>query len=116
MEYSKGLHVNNLITVLMHTEGLCLQDAAYNVGEMFGGLVDTFMGNKSRLPSFASVPGSYIGIDEDIGKYVHSMEQWVIGSLHWSFESPRYFGPQKEDVARTLIFRLPEREVEEDES
>lgn len=113
MEAERGIASSNLLTVLMHTQGLDLQGAANRVGEIFRNLVNTFVKNKKKLPSFATVPGSYPGIDEDVSKYVYSMTQWVIGSLAWSFESPRYFGTDRNEVKRTLLVRMKKLEYDE---
>lgn len=102
----RGLEGNNLLTVLMQADGLDLQEAANKVGEHFQDLVNGFNRNKAQLPSFLSVHGGYNGIDADVGKYVHSLEQWVIGNLNWSFETPRYFGSENKVVARTLVVDL----------
>ena len=106
MEHFQGLEGSNLINVLMHHEGLGLQEATDKIGKLFQELVDTFIRGKSTLPSFAALPDGYNGVDEDVSKLVHSMEQWVIGNLTWSFETPRYFGAEGNNVSRTLIVSI----------
>jgi hypothetical protein len=31
-------------------------------------------------------------IDEQVKIYVDGLADWIVGSLHWSFDSERYFG------------------------
>ena len=106
MEHFQGLDGSNLITVLMHHEGLRMQEAANKIGNQFQELVNTFNHGKETLPSFADSPDGYEGIDDDVMKFVHSMEQWVIGNLTWSFETPRYFGAEGKEVARSLTVTI----------
>lgn len=106
VEHSQGLDGSNLITLMMHNEGIELQTATNKIGERFAGLVNTFSEGKAHLPSFKLMPGGYDGIDEDVAKFVRSLEQWVVGNLYWSFETPRYFGPEREEIARSLIVEI----------
>lgn len=103
VEHFQGLDESNLMTLMIHNEGIDLQAAANKIGERFAGLVNTFSNGKAQLPSFKLMPGGYDGIDEDVAKFVRSLEQWVVGNLFWSFETPRYFGPEREEIAHSLV-------------
>lgn len=91
---------------MMHNEGIDLQTATNKIGDRFAGLVKTFSEAKAQLPSVRSMPGGYDAIDEDVAKFVRSLEQWVVGNLYWSFETPRYFGPEREEIARSLVVEI----------
>ena len=47
-----------------------------------------------------------IEIDVQIEKYVDGLAAVLSGNLCWSFETPRYFGAQKEEVKRTRCIKL----------
>ncbi|KAL6302458.1 terpenoid synthase [Sparassis latifolia] len=100
MEQAMGHTGNNILTVLMKQENIDLQAAADYVGEHFGILVEEFVADKARLPSFGP------HIDAMVAKHIMGMETWAIGNLEWSFEVPRYFGPDYEEVKRTRVVTL----------
>lgn len=99
---------NNLLTVLMRERNLTLQQAADHIGTLFKSLLDSFQRNKEALPSIGP------GVDQDMAKYVFAMEQWIVGSIGWSFASQRYFGSEHEDIRRSLVVKLKEPIVRED--
>lgn len=104
-EQSKGLEGNNILTVLMEERGFNLQEAADNAGLLFGDLMNRFMEERKKLPSWGP------GLDRDVNRYVDAIGHWVVGNLHWSFETRRYFGSALEDVKRTRIVKLRPRRV-----
>ncbi len=91
----------NIVTVLMHEKNIELQAASDLIGKHFSQLVDQFVEAKRHLPSICG--GS---VDTAVAKYVAAMEQWVIGSLLWSFESQRYFGEEHRRVKETRVVVL----------
>ncbi|KAI0325772.1 terpenoid synthase [Cubamyces sp. BRFM 1775] len=91
---------NNLLTVLMKHKGLDLQGAVDYVGEYWKTLVERYLNAKRDLPSWSEE------IDKDVAQYAVAMEDWVIGSMDWSFESPRYFGAVREEVKGTRVVHL----------
>ena len=105
MEQSKGLEGNNILTVLMESKGLNLQEAADHAGVLFGDLVSRFIAERKKLPSWGP------DLDRDVGRYVDAIGHWVVGNLYWSFETPRYFGSALEDVKRTRIVKLRPRKA-----
>ncbi|KAH8829192.1 isoprenoid synthase domain-containing protein [Flagelloscypha sp. PMI_526] len=56
------------------------------VGDLCKQSIDRFSEDRSRLPSWGEK------IDKDVNAYADGLEDWIVGSLHWSFESDRYFG------------------------
>jgi len=85
VEQSKG-DTHNMIPVVMHQEGVDLQTAVDFVGNMCKQSIDRFNEDRARLPSWGPE------IDRDVAIYVDGLANWIVGSLHWSFESERYFG------------------------
>lgn len=97
----------------MREKNMTLQQAAYQCGEIFKGLVNTFEESKAVLPSFAALvenraDGSAHDIDHDVAIFIQSMETWVVGNLYWSFATQRYFGPEHNKVEQTLVVQLKE--------
>ncbi|CAF4202334.1 unnamed protein product [Adineta steineri] len=54
-------------------------------------------------------------IDAQIEKFVDGMGKLLRGNLRWSFETPRYFGSEREEVKRTKCIKLlpPKTTVQE---
>lgn len=98
-----------MISISMSTLGLSLQDAVDHVGMLCSSAISRFLAAKRRLPSFdAGGP-----IDRDLALYVRGLEDWMVGSLHWSFESARYFGGTGLGVKVTRTVRLDEKGAED---
>ena len=70
----------------MHEQGLDLQDAVNVVGDLCKCAIDRFIRDRAILPSWGPT------IDADVRVYVDGLADWIVGSLHWSFETERYFG------------------------
>ncbi|KAH7884649.1 terpenoid synthase [Phlebopus sp. FC_14] len=94
-EQSRGHGGNNIVTVLVLEEGISVQDAMDRAGVVFGELMDRYLRDKCRIRSWGPE------IDEDVAQYMDAIGYWVVGNLQWSFETPRYFGDQREEVLRT---------------
>ena len=105
VEQSKGLEGNNILTVLMKAKHFNLQEASDYAGVFFGNLVDRFIAERKKLPSWGP------DLDRDVSRYVDAIGHWVVGNICWSFETPRYFGSALEDVRRTRIVKLRPRQV-----
>jgi hypothetical protein len=84
-----------MIPVVMHQEGLDLQTAVDFVGNMCKQSIDRFNEDRARLPSWGPE------IDRDVSIYVDGLANWIVGSLHWSFETERYFGKAGRQVKAT---------------
>jgi hypothetical protein len=93
-----------MIAVVMNQEGVDLQTAVDFVGDMCKQSIDRFQEERSRLPSWGPE------IDRDVAIYVEGLADWIVGSLHWSFETERYFGKNGRQVkASRVIELLPRR-------
>ena len=90
---------------MMEANGFTLQEAADRAGVIFGDLMNRFVAERKKLPSWGP------NLDRDIGRYVDAIGHWVVGNLCWSFETSRYFGPALEDVRRTRVVKLRSRNV-----
>nr|BDI63091.1 sesquiterpene synthase [Auriscalpium vulgare] len=104
MEQAKGHTGNNIVTVLMKAKGFDLQAASDYIGIYYAELMNRYIADKARLPSFGP------SIDTDVQRYVTAMENWPIGNLVWSFETNRYFGPRHAEIKRTRLVILKPRE------
>lgn len=93
-----------MIPVVMNQEGMDLQTAVDFVGNMCKQSIDRFNEERSRLPSWGPE------IDREVAIYVDGLANWIVGSLHWSFESERYFGKKGRRVKATrVVDLLPKR-------
>jgi hypothetical protein len=93
-----------MIPVVMNQEGIDLQTAVDFVGNMCKQSIDRFNEERSRLPSWGPE------IDREVAIYVDGLANWIVGSLHWSFESERYFGKKGRQVKATrVVDLLPKR-------
>ncbi|KAG6841093.1 hypothetical protein C0991_001900 [Blastosporella zonata] len=99
VEQSKG-DTHNMIPVVMNEEGLDLQAAVDFVGNMCRQSIDRFVEDRANLPSWGPE------IDKDVATYVNGLADWIVGSLHWSFESERYFGKTGREVKATRVVNL----------
>jgi hypothetical protein len=103
VEQSKG-DTHNMIPVVMNQEGIDLQSAVDFVGDMCKQSIDRFDEERSRLPSWGPE------IDRQVAIYVDGLANWIVGSLHWSFETERYFGKTGRQVkASRVVDLLPKR-------
>jgi hypothetical protein len=89
-----------MISVVMNEEGLDLQSAVDFVGTMCKQSIDRFNDDRASLPSWGPK------IDRDVAIYVDGLANWIVGSLHWSFESERYFGKMGREVKATRVVNL----------
>ncbi|KAF7318869.1 Terpene-synth-C domain-containing protein [Mycena chlorophos] len=99
VEQSKG-DTHNMIPVVMHEQGLSLQEAVDFVGEMCKQTIDRFCEDRASLPSWGAQ------IDREVAIYVDGLANWIVGSLHWSFLSERYFGKTGAQVKRSRVVEL----------
>ncbi|KAG1837270.1 isoprenoid synthase domain-containing protein [Suillus subalutaceus] len=104
-EQSQGdAHWQNLVAVLMHDRGLDIQGAMNHTGQMCKDAIQRFESNRAILPSWGEE------VDKQVAIYVEGLQNWMIGSLHWHFNSPRYFGKDGHAVKRDRIVKLlPQR-------
>lgn len=89
-----------MIVVVMRQYGLDLQSAVDFVGRMCKQAIDRFNCDRKLLPSWGS------DIDAQVDIYVDGLADWIVGTLHWSFESERYFAKSGPEVKRTRVLEL----------
>lgn len=75
-----------MIVVVMRERGLDLQAAVDFVGDLCRQSIDRFAHDRDTLPSWGPK------IDRDVQTYIQGLQDWIVGSLHWSFDTTRYFG------------------------
>jgi Delta6-protoilludene synthase len=65
----------------MNEKGLDLQPALDWIGELHDGLVNQFLADYPKVPSFGNPT-----LDEDVATYVDGLGNWVRANDMWSFE------------------------------
>jgi len=86
---------------------MTLQEAVDFVGELCQRSVDRFTENRACLPSWGPE------IDAQVQVYVQGLADRIPGSLHWSFDSERYFGKKGGQVKKDRIVELAPVRVSE---
>ncbi|OJA14363.1 hypothetical protein AZE42_04965 [Rhizopogon vesiculosus] len=99
VEQSRG-DTHNIIMVIMHEHGLDLQGAMEYCGGLCKDTIQRFEDNRAIVPSWGKE------IDEQVVIYVGGLQDWIVGSLHWSFDSTRYFGKDGHIVKQDRIIKL----------
>jgi hypothetical protein len=108
-----------MIVILMRYHGLTLQEAVDYVGNLCSETINAFVENKKRIPSWGPA------IDDMVQIYVKGLQDWIVGyvcsffcyfvevsdssfdrSLHWSFQTHRYFGSEGQNVKKHRIVKL----------
>ncbi|KAL4066991.1 isoprenoid synthase domain-containing protein [Scleroderma yunnanense] len=103
VEQSKG-HTHNMIDVIMNEQDLDVQSAFNFVGDLCKRSMDRFIECREQLPSWGPK------IDRDVAIYVEGLADWMVGSLHWSFDTERYFGTRGREIKKSgVITLLPSR-------
>ncbi|KAI0053966.1 terpenoid synthase [Auriscalpium vulgare] len=96
VEQARG-DTHNMICIFMAHEGATLQEAVDRVGSLCKQTIDVFVENQRRLPSWGAE------IDRMVDLYVFGLQEWIVGALHWSFQTRRYFGADGAEVKRTRV-------------
>jgi hypothetical protein len=65
--------------------------------------IDRFIEEREHLPSWSP------SIDKDVAVYVQGLADWIVGSLHWSFLTERYFGRKGMSIKKQRILNLSPR-------
>ncbi|EJU00296.1 terpenoid synthase [Dacryopinax primogenitus] len=81
---------NNLITIVMEEKGLSMQEAFDFVGDMWKARFHDFKEDRKKLPSWGEV------VNRQVEGYVQGLADWVVGNIHWSFASKRYFESERD--------------------
>ncbi|KAI0076176.1 terpenoid synthase [Panus rudis PR-1116 ss-1] len=85
VEQARG-DTHNMVVVVMRQRGLDLQGAIDFVGDLCKQSIDRFEADRQKLPSWGPE------VDRDVQTYIRGLQDWIVGSLHWSFDTTRYFG------------------------
>ena len=91
----------------MNHRGMALQEAVDFVGDLCKKSIDRFIEDKARLPSWGPE------IDEQVQVYVQGLMDWIVGNLHWSFYSERYFGKKGLQIKKARVVELAPLRVTE---
>ncbi|KAG1889039.1 isoprenoid synthase domain-containing protein [Suillus fuscotomentosus] len=91
---------HNLVVVLMREQDLNLQGALDYSDWLCKGAIQRFEHNRAIIPSWGRE------LDKQVAIYLQGLQDWIIGVLHWSFDSTRYFGKDGHTVKRDRIIRL----------
>jgi len=105
VEQSRG-DTHNMIVILMRYHGHTLQSAVDFVGELCRQTIDNFIENRKIIPSWGPE------IDKMVEGYVQGLQDWITGSLHWSFMTERYFGKNGAEVKKSRYVKLLPPKVE----
>ena len=89
-----------MIAIMMHHHGMTLQEAVDFVGDLCKKSTDRFNEDRTRLPSWGPE------IDAQVQVYVQGLADWIVGCLHWSFDSERYFGRKGGQIKHGRIVEL----------
>ncbi|KAI0749320.1 terpenoid synthase [Daedaleopsis nitida] len=98
-EQARG-DTHNTIAILMHHHHLGLQEAVDYLGGLCKLSIERFEQERRRLPSWGAE------VDRDVATYVLGLEDWMVGTLHWSFDSTRYFGGAGAAIKRHGVVAL----------
>ena len=93
-----GTH--NLVVVLMREHNIELQSAMDLAGQRCIDCITKFEEIRQILPTWGAE------VDQQVARYVQGLQNWIVGSLYWSFACRRYFGSQAESVKRGGIIRF----------
>ena len=81
-----------------------LQSAINLVGQMCVQATERFISDKEQLPSWGP------DINSQVQTYIEGLQDWIIGTLTWSFETERYFGKVGGEVRKTRVVELQPRQ------
>jgi hypothetical protein len=79
---------------------LSIQDALNEAGRMVIQRYIDFQRVRNELPSWGKE------IDDQVNVFVDALASGIIANAVWSFETPRYFGNERENVKRTRRIQL----------
>ncbi|KAF7440249.1 Alpha-muurolene synthase [Pleurotus ostreatus] len=99
VEQARG-DTHNMIVILMKYHGHTLQSAVDYVGELCCQTINNFCANRQVIPSWGPET------DRMVQEYVQGLQDWITGSLHWSFKTHRYFGTNGAEVKKTRLVEL----------
>jgi len=77
-----------------------LQGAIDHIAELSGQRVQNFLQAKAEVPLWDGET------NQNVVNYIRGLEDWMAGTLYWSFLSKRYFGEKGEEVKRCGLVQL----------
>lgn len=92
-----------MIVVVMNERNMDLQSAVDFVGQMCKKSIDRFIETRKQVPSWDP------DTDRQVQIYISGLADWIVASLHWSFDSERYFGKGGKEVKNTRVVHLSPR-------
>lgn len=103
VEQARG-DTHNMLVVLMRQNDLGLQEAVDYLGSLCKAQINRFEQIRAVLPAWGPE------IDGDVATYVQGLQDWIVGTLHWSFDSARYFGDGGATIKKhRVVTLLPRR-------
>ncbi|MCJ1468394.1 hypothetical protein MMC07_007022 [Pseudocyphellaria aurata] len=94
-EQAAGDH-QNLVAIVSVTKDIPVQIAMEYVFLMYQWAVNQWFQLLTQIPKFDPET------DEIVSKYIRGLEHLVSGLTHWTFDTERYFGPQRHEVKDTM--------------
>ncbi|KAL0958542.1 hypothetical protein HGRIS_000683 [Hohenbuehelia grisea] len=91
---------HNIIAVVMLTKCLDIQHAINYVASLYRSTLDLFLHQLQGIPRWGGK------IDADVETYVRGLQDWIIGSQQWCFETERYFGDDGDRVRNRRRVKL----------
>lgn len=108
VEQSRGDTQNLVFVVMKSVDGCDVQTAMNKIGQLIMHRLGDYLDDKANLPSWGPE------IDDDVKRYCQGLEDWVIGSLQWSFQTERYFGRVVDQVRDDRTVTLLRRYTDDD--
>ncbi|KAF8509108.1 terpenoid synthase [Hysterangium stoloniferum] len=93
VEQARG-DTHNIIAVMMKNYDLDLQSAIDRIGDICIKAINDYRQARAQFPSYGPE------IDAQLSLFFHGLQSWMSGNLEWSFETPRYLGPQRHEIRR----------------
>ncbi|KAF8483210.1 terpenoid synthase [Gautieria morchelliformis] len=90
----------NMVAILMEHHDLDVQGAVDHIADLCRQIIPAFCKSRAELPSWGPE------VDKDVSRYIRGLESWMSGSLHWSFITERYFGPEVLEIKQSRVITL----------
>jgi len=84
---------HNLLTVLIEEKKLTAQGAADAAGALIRDTMDMFLANEQAILSESATR-----LNPDIRRFAQGLRDWIVGFIHWIYETERFFGESAEEV------------------
>ncbi|KAI3393167.1 hypothetical protein diail_4655 [Diaporthe ilicicola] len=107
MSFRKDLELgvdHNLISLLME-QGRTMQEAVDRIGEMINDCYRRWYKALLELPIFGEE------VDREALRFMDACRNVALGSLHWSFQTGRYWGDEGDVLRKTRIMHLPPQKL-----